>query len=149
MPTPWNFLTGRHCFQVVNQPRLAGNEIPFGGTRLGYQKSIKNSRPLKNRAQLYFRAKKNQQYQNWKYIIKRLYYTPCSFQSAAAFVLTTLWPGRCMPCSSVWYTMGLKAIWSRSAIYKSGLSLTKLFTGSDTKFQISFLRIFMYMSQGL
>ena len=35
-----NFQTGRHCFQVVNQvktkPRLAGNQIPFKETRLGF-----------------------------------------------------------------------------------------------------------------
>jgi hypothetical protein len=31
---------GRHCFKVVNQvkakPRLAGNQIPFRGTKLGF-----------------------------------------------------------------------------------------------------------------
>ena len=35
-----NFQTGRHCFQVVNyvktKPRLAGKQIPFVGTRLGF-----------------------------------------------------------------------------------------------------------------
>ena len=38
MPPHENFQQGHHCFQVVNQaktkPRLAGNQIPFGGTRL-------------------------------------------------------------------------------------------------------------------
>ena len=37
-----NFWTGRHCLQVVNQvktrSRLTGNQIPFGGTRLGFMK---------------------------------------------------------------------------------------------------------------
>ena len=35
-----NFQTDRHCFQVVNlvktKPSLAGNQIPFGGKRLGF-----------------------------------------------------------------------------------------------------------------
>ena len=100
-----------------------------------HQKALRIQDHLKIKLEQYLHnptfVLKNQQYPNWKYIIKRLYYTPCSFQSAAAFVLTTLWPGRCMPCSSVWYTMWLKAIRSRSVIYKSDLSLTKLFTGSD------------------
>ena len=40
MPTPWNFLAGPPLFQVVNwvktKPRLAGNQISFGGTIPGF-----------------------------------------------------------------------------------------------------------------
>ena len=38
MPTPWKFLEGLQSSQVVNwvktKPKLAGNQIPFGGTDL-------------------------------------------------------------------------------------------------------------------
>ena len=34
MPTPWKFLAVVNY--VKNKPRLAGNQIPFGGARLGF-----------------------------------------------------------------------------------------------------------------
>ena len=40
MPTPWKFLTGLPAissyYWVKTKPRLAGNQIPFGGTRFGF-----------------------------------------------------------------------------------------------------------------